>query len=268
MSTQQDVATLAALNKQAQFMETTGIAATHKAGEARSELEKYPAQYYTKHPEEERRAILEKAQTAGFVDRVDAATGRVEPGLYSRPQLDAVALDFIRSKQESEELLAFERWIAQTFNMSDPNVCRYVKQMYPRYFERKMEQIDRDTDLLKRVAKMRVKGGPDTMEDLVVQFQIDSGALDLGPVEQMLAQYRDQSDDENNRLVNRGLFNPYKYVGRKAPRTIRQTGQDQWWRKGTEGAAEQQAAFTGFGGAAAATAPNGPTPPWLARAVA
>lgn len=210
----------------AQKLPKPGISAGPEGG---AELAKYPAQYYEPHPMEERLSALDKARRAGLVDaRID------DTGVFQKPVFDEAAAAYIKSKQEAEELLRFEQWLSKTMNLKDPNVCRYLKTMYPRFFERKMEQIDRDMDLVKRIAKMRVKGGPDSLEDLMIQFQVDSGLLDLATVNNMLQTYTGTGPTKD--LVLRGVFNPRRYAGMITETKYRDVteGQDNWAREGKE----------------------------------
>lgn len=138
--------------------------------------------------------------------------------------------EYIRRQRDQVENADFDRWVMQKFNLEDPAQLFLFQQIAPDQFQRRMDLIDYQQNLVSRYAKMRLLG-PRTMDDLKFEWLIETGRIELpngkiwDPKSWMEAQLGagDDAAKEKSRKGRymKGLWSPLNYltettVGEKA----------------------------------------------------
>ncbi len=164
----------------------------------------FPAQYFTKSEIEDRLDVYKKAHQQFVGDGADK--------LFAKAQMPDDLVKWMHDKQTQEELAKFEDWLMRSFDLNDPLVVRMLNEMYPDYLERRLEQLDSDADMMKRLAKLRLQGGPKSREDLLLGYLLASGQVN---VDRLLTKNLifPAREDPNDGMIRRGWFNPRKWAG-------------------------------------------------------
>lgn len=116
-------------------------------------------------------------------------------------------LRYLQEKQKVQERIEFDNWFSQLFDTTDVNNARLAQQIYPDFYNAREEFIDRQAELQKRMAKIKLRG-PRDLGDLQLIYLLQTGDIKLRDVPLWKL---DESDGEKDRY-NRGLFNPMKFM--------------------------------------------------------
>ena len=170
-----------ALNKEVHKTDSWDNPQPLQVSDGTDNLTAFPSQYYSRHPLEERARVLKTAQGLGLVDETPS-----DKALFQKPTFDAEALDYVRQKQQADELVLFEQWLATKFNMDDMYQVDKVNKLFPAYFERKRQQVRQTLDLAERLALIRLQGGPRSADDLALQYRIETGAVDVQNIQSVV----------------------------------------------------------------------------------
>lgn len=126
-------------------------------------------------------------------------------------------------KRDVEENAAFESWVMQKFNITDPSQNLMLQQIAPELYRRREELIMSQQDLASRYAKLRLRGAK-TLDDLRFEWLIETQRISLpkgpiwDPVQWRAAQYNNAALDPvadaqaNNNRYRHGLFSPMKWL--------------------------------------------------------
>ena len=90
---------------------------------------------------------------------------------------------YVRRQRDQMENADFDRWVMQKFNLEDPAQLFLFQQIAPEQFQRRMDLIDYQQNLVSRYAKMRLMG-PRSMEDLKFEWLVETQRIELpqGPI--------------------------------------------------------------------------------------
>lgn len=97
------------------------------------------------------------------------------------------AIDIYMQKEEEAALAAYEYWIgAKYLNLysgdgKGPDLAsqKLVRELFPDYFERRLAQINRNTEIQKKAAKIKLFGAPRTPEELEFQYMLETGQIEI-----------------------------------------------------------------------------------------
>jgi len=91
--------------------------------------------------------------------------------------------NYVRRQRDQMENADFDRWIMQKFNLSDPAQLFLFQQIAPEQFQRRMDLIDYEQNIVTRYAKLRLMGAR-TLDDLKFEWLIETGRIELpqGPI--------------------------------------------------------------------------------------
>ena len=188
----------------------------------------FPAQYHSR-PASDRAVGLKQ----DYVRHLN----EYSPDLGAKYDVTDSEVDALVRRYSELDLINFERYISAWFDTGDPTHQRLINELYPQYFERRLDQIEANLEVQRRVAHLKLLG-PRDADDLRFAYLLETGVVELPT-----APVFDVSDHDNTK--SRGLFNPYVLFGSanaKAP-----TGS---WRAAT-GASKSFS--TGAGGYSAPT---------------
>lgn len=90
---------------------------------------------------------------------------------------------YLKRQRDQMENSDFDRWVMQKFNLEDPAQLFLFQQIAPEQFQRRMDLIDYEQNLVTKYAKMRLMG-PRSLEDLKFEWLIETGRVELpkGPI--------------------------------------------------------------------------------------
>jgi hypothetical protein len=161
----------------------------------------FPAKYFEEQ-EDEKLLRLKEDFIAGTAKRISGLGGDKVSVNYTPDQKDAKV--WLRKTDEAR-LMHFEQWFEHK-NKGDKSLAtmKLMRELYPEYFERRIQLIDQHTHIQKKLAVMKLYGGPRTKEDLKLLYllendlisQPDKVAFDTTP---------------NAKNIQRGLLN-YKSI--------------------------------------------------------
>jgi len=159
----------------------------------------YPAKYFD-HSEAERKL---------------AAKRQIRDAVRTLPNGDLAPLQFVETVTDEDvqvaenrdkeiDLFNFETWLTSIYDPKDPNLARLLTEMYPEYFQKRLDALENRMDMARRIAKIKLMG-PRDRDDLWLLYNLQQGRV---PHYDNL----DPDSGENRGDIRRGLFNPKKWA--------------------------------------------------------
>jgi len=142
---------------------------------------------------------------------------------------DAKDAEYVKRQRDQVENADFDRWVMQKFDLTDPAQLFLFQSIAPEQFQRRLDLIDYEQNLVTRYAKTRLMGARN-IEDLKLEWLIETKRVELpkgpiwDPVKWMGAQMglapevpANNADwaargVPNNTRFMAGLFSPLKYL--------------------------------------------------------
>lgn len=155
----------------------------------------FPAKYLSR-TETQRKVTLARNYTNALSKKINGSG----PMVVYTPSAEEI--NILVDKENELNLASFERFIRDRFNLNDPVQSRLVHEMYPEYFEKRLEQIDSHLELQRRAAKIKLLGIQDK-DDLMFLYAIASNKIKI-PDNAVFAP-KSYNDTES---FERGLLNP------------------------------------------------------------
>jgi len=141
---------------------------------------------------------------------------------------DSKDADYVKRQRDQVENADFDRWVMQKFDLTDPAQLFLFQSIAPEQFQRRLDLIDYEQNLVTRYAKTRLMGARN-IEDLKLEWLIETKRIELpkgpiwDPVRWMGAQMglpevpADNAQwaargPENFKRFSAGLFSPLKYL--------------------------------------------------------
>lgn len=130
---------------------------------------------------------------------------------------------WLMRKRNAEEKAAFDTWVMQKFDVTDPTQNMLLQSIAPELYRRREEIIDQQQDLVSKYAKLRLRGAK-TLEDLRFEWLLETGRISLpkGPIwdphQWRLLQYNNPGANANADNVANiaryryGLFSPIRWL--------------------------------------------------------
>jgi hypothetical protein len=135
---------------------------------------------------------------------------------------------YVKRQRDQVENADFDRWVMQKYDLNDPSQLFLFQSIAPDQFQRRMDLIDYQQNLVTKYAKMRLMGAR-SLEDLKFEWLIETGRIELpkGPIwdpvawmgKQMNLTATPTTNDEwfarnrpNNNRFMAGLFSPLQYL--------------------------------------------------------
>lgn len=118
-------------------------------------------------------------------------------------------MKYILDKRKAQERLDFDNWFSNLFDTTDPNKARLAQEIYPDFYNARESFIDRQAELQKRLAKIKLRG-PKDLGDLQLIYMMQRGEVDLRNVP--LWRLNEESTTKGGDLYVRGLFSPYRFT--------------------------------------------------------
>lgn len=146
--------------------------------------------------------------------------------------------NYVRRQRDQMENADFDRWVMQKFDLEDPAQLFLFQQIAPEQFQRRMDLIDYEQNLVTKYAKMRLMG-PRSLDDLKFEWLIESGRVELpkGPIWDPVTWMTKQSQGvgavnpmTQREWADRGQANRVRYMaGIFSPLRMLTEGQTGWY---------------------------------------
>jgi hypothetical protein len=129
------------------------------------------------------------------------------PGItpYGRMTFKDEDAYWLLKKEEAAKAAAFEEWFARQFDRASPAQKKLARETFPRFYQQRLETLDRNLETLRKVARLRIQG-PKTSEDVALMFAADNGLLPMATLENIL--HPERVNLPAAQQFQRGLFNP------------------------------------------------------------
>lgn len=137
-------------------------------------------------------------------------------GLGTNVPVTPADIQYFMDKRTLEEKHTFDDWKLSTYHPgSDPVRTKFYKKVDPSYFEQREGHIDKDLDILEKLALISLNG-PRNEEDLLLLYGISNGRI---PVPDWRLHFPSETfpAPPSRRLgfterLTQGYFNPKRYV--------------------------------------------------------
>lgn len=157
----------------------------------------FPANYFAKKDDEKRVRLVQ-----------DYSKWLGDEGLKTLYVPTEDDINVLLRKDQEKELLNFETFIQEYFDLSNPIHQKLVRELYPNYFERRLDVIRETLSLQERIAKIKLLG-MQTKEDVFFVYGLMNGDIKL-PNDVVFN--LDAADNNNKKAFNRGFFNIKKWT--------------------------------------------------------
>lgn len=168
----------------------------------------FPANYFAK-KDDEKRVRLVQDYSAWLKGSKGLDT------LYVPTEDD---INVLLRKDQEKELLNFETFIQEYFDLSNPIHQKLVRELYPNYFERRLDVIRETLSLQERLAKIKLLG-MQTKEDVFFVYGLMNGDIQI-PEQVVFKLDAKQADGGDN--FARGFLNFKKWA--QGTRSIEEKG--------------------------------------------
>lgn len=138
------------------------------AGPNNLDMDMHPAKYFEEDPRD------------SYMEVKSAVAQKVAAGssnLGTQVPVTRSDIDYIMDQRTKEEKLVFDQWKYSTYKPgSDPVRLRYFEKIDPSFFKDREEEIKKDLDVIRKLAKLSLKG-PENEEDVLLLYGIRMGKI-------------------------------------------------------------------------------------------
>jgi hypothetical protein len=159
---------------------------------------RFPAKYFSPSEAEKRVRLIQ--EYTGWLNKEKSL-----PTLYQPTQSD---IDVLMKKDAEKELLNFESFLQQYFDLDNPLHQKLLLELYPNYFDRRFQVIQEKLKLQERIAHLKLFG-PQTKEDIFFMYSLYNGDIDW-PEGAVFDTKVDET--KSQKAFNRGFFNYKKWA--------------------------------------------------------
>lgn len=163
-------------------------------GGAGGDVPQFPAKYLPTEHDADTRVQLKQALAAS-------------PQTFGQVIATEEDMRYLLEKRKLGDRLIFDSWFSQLWDTKDINKLRIAQQIHPEYFQMREEEINREAEVQKKIAKIRLRG-PADMSDLQLIFALQNGGVQLRnkPIWNI-----DQADSSAQTQYQRGIFSPARF---------------------------------------------------------
>jgi hypothetical protein len=159
----------------------------------------FPANYFQS-KDDEKRVKLVQEYSAFLKDKKGLST------LYVPTEDD---INVLLRKDQEKELLNFETFIQEYFDLQNPIHQKLVRELYPNYFERRLDVIRETLSLQERIAKIKLLG-MQTKEDVFFVYGLMNGDIKIDDLSK--AVFNLDTTVSNADRFNRGFLNTKRWA--------------------------------------------------------
>ena len=158
----------------------------------------FPANYFAKKDDEKRVRLVQ-----------DYSRWLGDTGLRTMYVPTEDDVNVLLRKDQEKELLNFETFIQEYFDLANPIHQKLVRELYPNYFERRLDVIRETLSLQEKLAKVKLLG-MQTKEDVFFVYGLINGDIKI-PTDVVFNLDAKQKDAKDN--FRRGVFNSKTWAG-------------------------------------------------------
>lgn len=117
---------------------------------------------------------------------------------------------WLQGKREQEAEANFQQWFATNFDKMSPTQKALARELFPSFYQQRLEQLDKNIELQRRIARLKIEGIK-SKDDLFLQYAIEAGYINPDQLEEILhpERVREAQDRAAQQLrFKRGLLNP------------------------------------------------------------
>lgn len=134
------------------------------------------------------------------------------PGITQFGRLDASEDNFkwLLRKKDAAKAIAFQEWFAENFDRMTPAAKEFAREIYPEFYNQRVATLEENLETARKIARLKLLG-PQTKEDLALQFALDNNFIDTHYIANLInpgASLRPHPD----RQARLGLLNPNRYL--------------------------------------------------------
>ncbi len=138
------------------------------------------------------------------------------PLLGNKIEVTEKDLKWLLGQETKTELVNFEKWFYTTLKPgSDPNKLKLARDLYPAFFERRAEEIRRQVDICKKLARIGLRG-PQSEEEIKILYLLDQGRITPPNLDLLFPSKAKAvvniAAENKLRGIDQGYWNPRKYT--------------------------------------------------------
>lgn len=132
----------------------------------------------------------------------------IVPG-YGVAVADERVFDYIERKKEAEIEADFKSWVMAQADFSDPARAEFWNRVAPWITDLKVQEMEKNAEMQKRLATIKIKGGPTSEDDMKLLYMIENKVIRMPskPLHEM-GEDTVYYEDKDKLDFKRGLFNP------------------------------------------------------------
>lgn len=118
--------------------------------------------------------------------------------------------DWLDRKRQQEDEANFQAWFAQNYDYMAPEQKAVARRLWPNFYEQRQRLLEKNVKLQQKIAELKLHG-PQSKEDLLLQYAVESGYIPADPLENILHPERSREAAEKaarQETFVRGLLNP------------------------------------------------------------
>jgi hypothetical protein len=124
-------------------------------------------------------------------------------------------VDYFYKKTEEQEFAKKEAWLAESFDLSNPQTRDWLRRLEPGFFQRREEYAMSKLEAQKLLVKLS-HHGPESSEDLDFLWHVASGHISLDDLRTPAWEQVPEDKDKDKGQFQRGLFNPRRWISSEA----------------------------------------------------
>lgn len=146
-----------------------------------------------------------------------AAKDKDTIGLGTEVLVTPEDIDYLIRQKTKSDLIDYDTWFFQTFDpKSDPNKLKLFREMNPEFFNRREQEITKQVEIAKKLAKLGMRG-PRTTQEIELLYALDTGKIDAPDLDMLFpekAVLKDKAkiEEYNKKAVTQGYWNPRQYT--------------------------------------------------------
>lgn len=184
-----------------------------KNGEGKAAQNVFPAKYFARKDDEKKVRLLQE-YTAALNTQ-----GRL-PTIYAPTESD---MNVLMRKDAEKELMNFEGFLQNYFDVDNPIHQKLLYDLYPRYFERRWDVVKEKLQIQEKIAKLKLMG-PQTTEDMMFMYALHNGDIEI-PSSVVFDTKQDTAANETR--FKRGFFNIHHWTSK--PQYAGRVGENPFW---------------------------------------
>ncbi len=140
-----------------------------------------------------------------------------QPGVtpFGKMTLSDADLKWLEKKQKAVEAANFQQWFATWFDRANPADKAKARKLCPNFYTQREDLLKRQCHNLFDVAKIKLNG-IESYSDLLKQYELETGRLDVGPLKHLLNPEDDPEKLNAQGKFRRGLLSPWRVFGEEA----------------------------------------------------